>query len=242
MKGKRNKKEPLTDEEKSRAADFRLKRLISRSAIELVSKDSETQRQVVSQIYGYHLPDEVEKSEKRIVTLIDDLAIKMLKEDHRLARKMAEARLRRLTEKMGLQIEDEEWLKKPKSLDDMIEDVNKYRSLKEAFGVKEPGWLDAITDPKVIIAALQLVSEYIGNKQASPANNVVLVTEDGEEREITRQEYEQLKAGGNTANPKGMEKGEPITPGSGSDTTPGPGTSAETKGKDGATGGAGSDN
>lgn len=242
MKRKHTKRKPLTDEEKSRTADLRLRRLISRSAIELVSKDPDAQRQVVAQTYGYHLPDEVEKSERRIVTLIDDLAIKMLKEDHKLARKMAEARLRRLTEKMGLKIEDEEWLRKPKFLDDMIEDVNKYKSLKEAFGVKEPGFLNAITDPKVIIAALQLISELVGNKQASPANNVVLVTEDGEEKEITRQEYEQLKAGGNTGNLKDIEKGEPIGPGSGSDTTPEPGTSDETKEKNGTTGAAGSVN
>ena len=101
------------------------------------------------------------------------------------------------------------------------------------MGVKEPGFLDAITDPKVFAAVLQLISELVGNKQASPTPNVVLVSEDGEEREITWQEYEQLKAGGDTVNPPDMERGEPTSTGKGTDTTPETGTSDETKEKDG---------
>lgn len=241
MKRKRNEK-PLTDEEKSRAADLRLRRLISRSATELISKDPDAQRQAVVQIYGYHLPDEVEKSEKEILVYINERTLMRLKENNEFTRTVVEANIRKITEKMGLKIEEEERRKKPPSIDDYIERAKKFKELKEVMGVKEPGWLSGFADPKVITALFQLISEFVGNKQAPPNENVVLVSEDGEEREITRQEYEQLKAGGNTGNPKDMEGGEPIGPGSGSDTIPEPETSDETKEKDGATGGAGSDN
>ena len=218
MKKKRTEKRRPTDEEMSRAADTKLKRYITKAALEWADRDPEIRSQMVAQTFGYKLPDQAEKKQRELIAYIDELAIQKLKEDHKLAGIVVDARLRQVTEEMGLEIEGEEWRKKPFSVDDYIERAKKFKELKEVMGVKEPGFVDAFTDPKVIVAALQLISELVGNKQASPANNVVLVSEDGEEKEMTRQEYEQLKDGRDTVNLKDMEIGEPISPGRGSDT------------------------
>jgi len=224
----------------SRAADAKLKRYITKSALEWADREPEIRRQMVAQTFGYKFPDEADKMQRELIAHIDKLAIQRLKDDSKLAGIVADARIRQATEEMGLQIEGEEWRRKPLSLDDYIERAKKFKELKEVMGVKEPGFVDAFTDPKVIVAAIQLISELVGNKQVPPANNVVLVSEDGEEREITRQEYEQLKAGGNIANLKDMEIGEPISPSRGSDTVSESETSNKADEGDGETGAAGS--
>lgn len=240
MKKKRIEKRRPTDEEMSRAADTKLKRYITRSALEWADRDPEIKRQMVAQTFGYKLPDQAEKKQRELIAYIDELAIQKLKEDHKLAQIVVDARLRQVTEEMGLEIEGEEWRRKPLSVDDYIERAKKFKELKEVMGVKEPGFVDAFTDPKVIVAALQLISELVGNKQVSPTNNVVLVSEDGEEKEMTRQEYEQLKDGCDTVNLKDMEIGEPISPGRGNDTASESETSNKADEGGGETGAAGS--
>ncbi|MFC1985431.1 hypothetical protein ACFLWC_00380 [Chloroflexota bacterium] len=226
MKKKRPEKKQLTDEEKSRAADAKLKRFIAKSALELADRNPEVKRQMVSQTFNYKLPDEAEKSQQELVAHIDRLAIKMLEEDPKFARVVAEARIRQVTEDMGLQIEGEEWRRKPRTIDDEIEFARKIKQLKEVLGIKEPGILDAFKDPKVIVSALQVASELLGKKMAPTSESVVIsVSPNGEERIMTPEDYEKLKAQGHVKHLSDVKAGEPIHLGKGHDTAYGPETS-----------------
>ena len=87
-KKQRPEKRQPTDEEMSRAADGRLRRYITKSAIALADREPDVQRQMVAQTFGYHLPDQDEKSLRELIAYIDEQAIKRLKEDDGFAREV----------------------------------------------------------------------------------------------------------------------------------------------------------
>ena len=195
MKKKRNEKRRPTDEEMSRADDVKLKRYITKSALQWAERDPEVKHQMVAQTFGYKLPDQAEKRRQELVAYIDEIAIQRLKEDPKLARIVVDARLRQVTEEMGLQIEGEEWRRKPLTMDDLIVQFKKFNEIKELVGIKKPGFWNDITDPQVITSFLAMIREVF-MKEQPPAENrgIVLVQENGEERLITEEEYRELKA------------------------------------------------
>ncbi len=75
MKKKRTEKRRPTDEEMSRAADTKLKRYITKSALEWADRDPEIRSQMVAQTFGYKLPDQAEKKQRELIAYIDELAI-----------------------------------------------------------------------------------------------------------------------------------------------------------------------
>lgn len=149
---------------------------------------------------------------------LNETVNKELKKDSALAQQFTHARLRQIAEGIGLKIEGDRRQPKPSTIDDYIERAKIFNGLKEVIGVKEPGLLNSLLDPKVIVEVLQLISDIWGNKQVPPINNImILVGEDGKEREMTRKEYEQLKARDNNMNLKDMIAGELISSSNGND-------------------------
>jgi len=241
MKKKRSEKRQLTDEEISRAADAKLKRFITRSAVEWADRDPEVKRQMVAQTFGYKLPDQAEKRQRELIAYIDELAIQRLKEDDGLARAVVEARIRQVTEEMGLEIEGGEWRRKPLSLDDHIERAKKFKELKEVLGVKEPGFWDAFTDPNVLVGLINSISDLVtAQKSSSAQEGLVPVRVDGIDRLVTREELEQLTSKGKIKYIGSMEPADQNDEEKGNDTTPEPETSNEADEGDGETGTVGS--
>ena len=74
-KKERPEKRRRTDEELSRAADSQLKRYIAKAALEAAEKEPEVRRQMIAKTFGYHIPDETEKSFNELVAYIDKKAI-----------------------------------------------------------------------------------------------------------------------------------------------------------------------
>ena len=108
MGKKRAEKRQPTEEERSRATDYKLKRFMSKSAIEMAEKDEDIKRQMMAQTFAYKLPDPAEKSERELVSYIDKLAIQRIKEDSELQRMITDARIRQVTEELVLKVEGEE--------------------------------------------------------------------------------------------------------------------------------------
>lgn len=182
-----------TAEEMSRAADAKLQRYIAKAALEWAEREPEVRRQMIAKTFGYNIPDETEKRFSELVAYIDKLAIERLKEDDALVRTVVEARIRQVTERIGLHIEGREGRRKPLSIDDYIEQVRKIRELKEALGVKEPGLLSSLLHPDVIATVLGIIREVFIEKQPAAEDKVlVMVQEDGINRLITLEEYSQI--------------------------------------------------
>lgn len=219
MKKKRTEKRRPTDEEMSRAADTKLKRYITKSALEWADRDPEIRSQMIAQTFGYKLPDQAEKKQRELIAYVDELAIQRLKEDPELARIVVDARLRQITEEMGLQIEGEEWQRKPLTMDDLIVQFKKVNEIKELMGIKKPGFWNDITDPQVIIGILQIIRELFPAKPSPAAKGaLLLVRVNGVDKLVTREQYEQLKAQGHVECVSDVESGEPISLGEGNDT------------------------
>lgn len=239
MKKKRTEKKPRTDEELSRAEDRRLKRFISQSAIKWATDEPEVRRQMVAQTLGYNIPDEVEKSERELINLINELAIKKLKENPKLAQTIAEARIRQLTEGMGLQIEGELWRRRPLSLDEIMEQFEKINKIKELVGANRKWWHD-LTDPKVAVGIINSINYLITQYKSSSAPEAkISVRIDGKDRLLTREELEQLIAKGEIKYIGSVEPAEPNNGDKGNDTTSESETPKKTEKGDGATGAAG---
>ncbi|MFC1982554.1 hypothetical protein ACFLV5_02040 [Chloroflexota bacterium] len=193
MKKKRPKKRQTSDEEMSRAADARLKRIITNSAIEMVKRDPEVQRQMVAQTFGYHIPDRVEKRQRELIEYIDRRTIERLEQDDEFTRRVVEARIRQVTGEMGLQIEDKEPRNKQLGIDDMIERAKKYKELAEILGVKEPGFGSSFKDPQVLAGIVSLISQYFNRKQPPVEDEVwILVQVDGTNKLIRKEDYERI--------------------------------------------------
>jgi len=236
-KKRRPEKRRATDQEESRAADAKLKRFISSSAIELAKREPNVQRQMVAQTFGYHLPDEVEKMEGELHAYIDKLAIDKLKKDDGFAQEIAEARIRQVTEEMGLNLEGDESRRKPASIDDYIEQFRKIQELKEVIGVKEPGTWSSLLDPQVITSFLALAREIFAKEQPPAENKVlVLVQMDGIKRLVTTEEFKQMTGKEPVAYLDGEEPPGPDNEAKSNDPASEPETPDKTEAEDGETG------
>jgi len=242
-KKQRPEKRRPTDEEMSRAADAKLKRYIAKSAIEWADKEPEVRRQMVAQTFGYKLPDPAEKRHRELIAYVDELAIERLKEDDGFARAVVEARIRKITEEMGLRIEGGKWQRKPPSIDDFIEQFKKIKELKEVLGVKEPGFWSSLMDPEVIASLLALIREVFTEKQPPAQDQVfVMVQVDGINRLITMEEFEKIKGKGPVKYIGGEEPSEPDNEGKGNAPTSEPEPPNKTEEGDGKTGTVGPGN
>lgn len=246
MKKKRTEKRRPTDEEMSRADDAKLKRYITRSAIEWAEGEPEVRRQMVAQTFGYNLPDQAEKSERKLLAVIDELAIRRIEEDHELAKRITDARIRQVTEEMGLKVEGEERRKKPLTFQDLIRQVREYKELKEEFGVKEPGLIESLLQPEVIISFLKMLHAVTGGAEQKPAveREFIWVQENGEEKRLTEEEYLKLvskvnnkyvdKAAADTGKEESATPGEIKQPLSEPDNSSAPEGEEESSGADGS--------
>lgn len=241
MGKKRNEKPQPTAEEKSRKEEHRLKRFLSKSAIELADSDPETKRQMVAQTFGYQIPSPAERSEGKLIAHIDDLAIKKLSEEPELRRKVTDARIRQVMEKHGLIAEGEELRRKPPSIKGLIEEAEEINELKAVMGIKEPGILTALMDPAVINSFLTLLSGFIAPRQTKADNGVLVsVRVDGKNRIVTQEELKQLPAQGHVEYLGEVEVTELNNQSKGNDETSESETSDKAGGGDGKTGDAGS--
>ena len=241
MAKKRTDKRQPTAEERSRAADHKLKRFISNSAIELGQQDPEIRRQMLIQTFGYKLPDPAEKSKRDLIAHMNELAIESIDKDPELKQKITDAIIRQALEGLGLIAEGEEWRKRPLSIQELIGKFKEIRELKEVLGVKEPGVFDALMNPEVITGILSLISVLLGGKQSAAANGVlVLVRIDGKDTLVTQEEFEQLKAQGQVKSLGDVESAEPNNPSKGNHTTSESETSNEAEGGDAEPGAVGS--
>ena len=242
-KKQRPEKRRQTDEELSRAADAKLKRYIAKAALEWAEKEPEVRRQMVAQTFGYNIPDETEKRYSELVAYIDKLAIERLKEDDALVRTVVEARIRQVTEKMGLRIEGEKGRRKPLSIDDYIEQVKKVKELKEALGVKEPGLLSSLLHPDVITAVLGVIRELFVEKQPPAEDKVlVMVQKDEINKLITMEEFAKMTGKKPVIYIGGEEPSEPVDEVESNDLASEPETPDKTEESDGETGTAGQGN
>lgn len=226
MRGKRKKRQQPTAEEKSHSFDLKLRRVIAKSAVDLAVRDEEARRQMVAQTFGFKLPGQEERSRTELVTFLDELAIQELKREPALAQRIAHARIRKLTQDMGLKVEGEEWLEKPFTMDDFIEQFRKVNELKQVLGVKEPGLLESLLQPEVIINFLKMLQAMTGGVEQKPAaaREFIWVQENGEEIRITEEEYLKLINKGNIKSINKVagdaENEEPVNPGETKDPLP----------------------
>lgn len=239
MKKTRREKRPRTDEEISRAEDRRLKRFISQSAIKWATDEPEVRRQMVAQTLGYKIPNEVEKSERELINLINELAIKKLKENPKLAQTIAEARIRQVTEEMGLQIEGELWRRKPLTMDEIIVQFKKINEIKELVGGKSRWW-DVFTDPKVAVPIINLINNAVTMIKSSSAPEAkISLRIDGKDRLVTREEFEQLITKGKIKQIGSVDPAEANNIEKDNPTVSEPETSNEADGENGETGATG---
>lgn len=241
MGKKRTEKRQPTAEESSRNAEHRMKRYLSKSAIEIAENDPETRRIMMAQAFGFKFEDPVEKSRGKLIALIDELAIQRIKDDPELARTITDRRIRQVMESLGLIADGEEWQKKPLSLDEMIEEFEKVNHLKEVLGIKEPGFFDALMDPKVITSVLSMISQVMGGKQPPAANGMlVMVQIDGKDKLVTMEEFKRRQAEGKVKPLDTLESEKPNNRSKGNKITSESETSNEADEGDGETGTAGS--
>lgn len=219
MSKKRTEKRQPSAEEGSRNADYRLKRFISKSAIELAESDPEVKRQMVAQTFGYKFPDPAEKNERELLAYINEITLRRIKEDPELARRITDARILQVTEKLGLKIAGEERRKKPLTTKELIEKFQEISELKEVLGVRESRWFDAFLDPKVIASVLSMINGIMDARQAPVTNGESLVVRiDGKEKIVTPKEFEKLLAPHSDQKPSDAKTEFPINPDKGNDT------------------------
>lgn len=232
MGKKRNKKQQPSMEDRARISDHKLKRFISDSAINLAKDDPEAKRQMISQIYGFPLLDQDEKSKKELKSFLFEITKKRIKEDPNLERKITDAVIRKLMEEYGFIADGDEWRKKPPSLDDMIENFKKVQEIKEIVRAGKPGWLETLMSPESVTAILSILGQVINTRQSSATPvEFVWVQIEGKDELIPRELLEKLKADGKVKSLEDLELVEPDNHNKGDDTTSESETPSETKGE-----------
>ena len=233
---KRHEKRRATVEDMSRAADAKLQRYIASSAIKLADEEPEIRREMVAKTFNFHIPSQTEKAHNELHVFIDNLAIKMLKEDPEFARTIAEAKIRQVTEEMGLHIEGRQLQRKPPSIDDWIEQFRKIKELKEVLGVKEPRFWDSFKDPQVIAGIFSMIREVFAREQPPAEDKVfVMVQESGINRLITMEEFAKMTSKEPVAYIGGKEPSAPDNEGKSNDAASEPETPGKTASEDGET-------
>lgn len=231
MRKKRNKKRLLTAEESARKMELKMKRRAYKYALELAESDPEIRRRMAAQVFGFELPDPAEKSREELLANIDQHAIKRINDNPELQRQITDRRIEQVMKSTGLIADGEEWRKKPPSLDDIIEEFEKFNHLKEVLGIKEPGLLDALMSPELIKAILPILNQLISSKQPPPSNKI-LVWARGDETDklFPLEELESLLEEGKAKPLYSIDSEKPDNISKGNDTTPESGNSHTTEG------------
>jgi hypothetical protein len=136
---------------------------------------------------------------------------------------------------MGLNLEGGQ--RKSPSVDDYINLANKYKELKEALGIKEPGLWSSLLDPQVITGVLALAREvFTGEKPPAENKVLVLVKMDGLNRLISKEDYSKITGKEPVAYLGGEEPSGPDNEGKSNDPASEPETTDKTEAENGDAG------
>jgi len=194
---KKRKKRQLTDEQKFRKSDLKIKRYAEKALVELADKDPEIKRQLVCETYGIKLPDPYKEPERKLKALMDDLVVQRIENEPEVARKIADAKIYQIMRTEGLTPDSEEAMSRPSSIRLHIDRFKEINVLKEVMGIKKPGFLEKLINPEVVIGVLSLIASVFGGKESLPATEEkVLVQINNEMKIISMSEFKRLQSEG----------------------------------------------
>jgi hypothetical protein len=200
-KNRKRKKRQSTEEQQYRKAQLKTKIFLEKTAMEMAQQDEALKRQWVAQTFGFTLPDPSEEQERKLRAVIDGLTISQIEQDTEIRRKIANAKIYQVMTAEGLTRDSEEVRNRPSAMSRFTTQMEEVRRLKEVMGIKEPGFLDALTHPEVLKSIFSLIPPILtaisGEKDASNTGEaMVLVQLNGEMKQITMSEFEKLKKEG----------------------------------------------
>ncbi|MFC1977062.1 hypothetical protein ACFLWS_02185 [Chloroflexota bacterium] len=211
---KKRKKRQATEEQQLRKADLKKKRYEVDSLIELAEKDPAIKLQMLAHTFELKLPDPNEERKGRLKALVDDILIQEIEGNPELASRIARAKLHQYMSAEGLITDSEEGRNRLTPMEKLINDAKQVNELRELMGIKEPGLLEKIFNPEIILALLPL-APLIWGKKEPPAvpEETVSVRIKGVVLNITLSELKRLQREGLLKNAGGEESpGEGISP------------------------------
>lgn len=194
FKKKKRKKRKSTQQQKLDRIELRQRKYLEKALEEMTEKDPELKRLIVAKTFNITLPDPSIGQRQEVDALINDLVIREIQQDPELRQKMVSGRIFQFMQSAGLAPSNEELRNRPTPMQQMINALDEFNKLKEAAGVKEPGFFRSLLTPEFITAAFQTIRELLpGTKPPVNAKDTIILVQNGEEREITRTEYEHLR-------------------------------------------------
>lgn len=161
---KKVKRQP-TAEQMSDIAEYKRKRYIADSFIDMANQDPEWRRQMVAEAYNLKLPtkDPTAEQQKELEALISNLVIKQLRENPELARQIVDTRIAQLTSQGDLVTHghDEDY-HPDTALGQVLAELQDLEELKSMLGAdKSPAFTDVFKDPQVIIHLISTFQSLI---------------------------------------------------------------------------------
>ena len=218
---KKRKKRQLTEEQKLHKVELKIKKYAGKALLEMAEEDSEIKRRLVAETFDIKLPNPYEEPERKLKALIGDLLIQKIESEPEVARKITDAKIYQVMTAEGLTRDSEEMRNRPSAMNRFTTQMEEVRRLKEVMGIKEPGFLDALTHPEVLKSIFSLIPPILtaisGEKDASNTGEAMVLAQlNGEIKQIPISEFEKLKKEGH-AKLVGAEE----PPKSGGSTNPG---------------------
>jgi hypothetical protein len=194
FKKKKRKKRKSTQQQKLDRIELRQRKYLEKVFEEMTEKDPELKRLIIAKTFNITLPDPSIGQRQEVDALINDLVIKEIQQDSELRKEMVSGRIFQFKQNVGLAPSNEELRNRPTPMQQMINSLEEFNRLKEAAGVKEPGFFRSLVTPELITAVFQTIRELLpGTKPPANIKDTIILVQNGEEREITRTEYERLK-------------------------------------------------
>ena len=194
---KKEKKRQPAGERRLRQAELFRKTYVEKELVKMAQEDLAFKRQLICQTFKITLPDPAEGERLRLLAVINQEVIKRIEENPGLAERMADAKIFKTMREEGMTRDGE----RPSAMRQNIEIAKEVNELKELMGIKDPGILDALMKPEVLVSIIPMISgiisAIIGRKESSNSEEtVVWVQQNGEEKRMTMAEFKQLKGEG----------------------------------------------
>jgi len=190
---KKRKKRKSTHQQKLDRIELRQREYVENIFEEMTAKDPELKRLIIAKTFNITLPDASIGQRLEVEAVINDLVIQEIIQDPELAQKIVSGKIFQLMQNAGLAPSNEELRNRPTPMQQMIKALEDTKRLKEAAGIKEPGWLKKFLTSDLAAAIIPLlIRSFLKLESPDTQENQYIYVKDGEEREISRAEYERL--------------------------------------------------
>lgn len=194
---KRKLRTKPTVEQEMKKYDLKLKKMAHKALVESAIENPEVKQLLIEREFGIKIPerDPLKEAKEKIHEVIMDKAADKIEHNPELVENLSQGLIKKYAEDLGIQSKDA-----PNTpFERALQTIEQYHQIKEGLGFKDTNSIwDTIKKPQVIVGFLGLAAQITSmiKSGTKPSDPIYVVTVDGKDKEMTKDEYTAYKQKG----------------------------------------------